>query len=245
MIKAITFDYWHTLYVTQKSTDKFRSRILFLQESINSHQAKAFSLEAVEAASKVAKVTWDRTWIEEHRTIAADEWVGVVLKALEASVPPAQRLAIAEAIENSIFDDPPLLVKEAKTVIPALAEHYKLAIISDSGLTPGRVLRQLLEKDDLARYFTHFTFSDETGYSKPHPRAFGLTLAALAVEPAQAVHIGDLLRTDIAGAKRAGMRAVQYIGVNRDQMDAVIKPDAVIESHTELADLLVKWNRFA
>ena len=243
MIKAITFDYWSTLYISQGPTDKHRGRLLFLQESINLHQTKVFSEEAVEAAVRVARRAWDRTWVEEHRTIGGDEWVGIVLKALNTSIPQTQRLAIAEAIEHSIFDHPPLLVEEAKSVIPSLAKQYALAIISDTGLTPGRVLRQMLEKDNMARYFTHFTFSDETGYSKPHRQAFHLTLSALNVRPQQAVHIGDLLRTDIAGAKQAGMRAVQYVGVNRDQTEIAFRPDAVIESHTELAGLLADWNK--
>jgi FMN phosphatase YigB (HAD superfamily) len=93
------------------------------------------------------------------------------------------------------------------------------------------------------------TFSDEVGYSKPHPNSFLRTLETLQANPASAVHVGDLLRTDILGAKAVGMRGVQYIGVNHDQWSTTaeflpqtpIEPDAVINHHTELPALLKKW----
>jgi putative hydrolase of the HAD superfamily len=154
---------------------------------------------------------------------------------------------IQAGMENSILNDVPTLVPEARQVLADLAGRYRLAIISDTGITPGRVLRQLLAGDNLTPYFTHLTFSDEVGRSKPHPSAFLTTLDALDATPAEAVHVGDLLRTDIAGAQAVGMRAVQYIGVSQDQANGLedgrkITPDAVIRSHEELEPLLKRWN---
>jgi FMN phosphatase YigB (HAD superfamily) len=59
--------------------------------------------------------------------------------------------------------------------------------------------------------------------------------------------VGDLLRTDIAGAQAVGMRGVQYIGVNHDQANGLengekITPDAIIRSHEELEPLLRLWD---
>ena len=107
-----------------------------------------------------------------------------------------------------------------------------------------------METNKITGYFTHFTFSDEVGRSKPHPDAFLTTLKALNAEPAEAVHVGDLLRTDVAGAQNVGMRGVQYIGLNHDewtrQVDAPaqgqVTPNAVISSHIELEALIQHWN---
>ena len=75
------------------------------------------------------------------------------------------------------------------------------------------------------------------------------TLEALRVEPPKAVHVGDLLRTDIAGAQAVGMSAIQYTGVTQDDWIAVsdesartVAPDAIIKNHTELKPLLRQWN---
>jgi putative hydrolase of the HAD superfamily len=149
-----------------------------------------------------------------------------------------------------MLEEPPEVVPDASAVLAELAADYRLAVISDTGLTPGRVLRQILEQDGLLPYFTHLTFSDELGRSKPHAEAFEATLAALNATPAEGVHVGDLLRTDIAGAQSVGMRGVQYVGVMRDEWSMSlahpspepVTPDAVIHAHTELPPLLARWN---
>jgi ribonucleotide monophosphatase NagD (HAD superfamily) len=64
--------------------------------------------------------------------------------------------------------------------------------------------------------------------------------------------VGDLLRTDIAGAQGVGMKAVQYTGITTDDWLAAteapaktVTPDAVISSHTQLGPLLHRWNGFS
>jgi FMN phosphatase YigB (HAD superfamily) len=244
-IKAITFDFWSTLY--QSKTVDYAKRLLQLKESIERGGRATFTPEQFEAAVKMARDTWSRTWTEEHRTMTADEWLAVMLRELSHTLELELLTEIRLTMENSILTDLPTLVPEAPRVLTDLSTRYRLGIISDTGITPGRVLRQLLEQDHLTGYFTHFTFSDEVGRSKPHPSAFLTTLEALGAAPAEAVHVGDLLRTDIAGAQQVGMRAVQYIGVSHDQANGLengrkIMPDAVIRSHEELEPLLRRWD---
>lgn len=243
-IKAITFDFWSTLY--KSKTVDYAKRLLKLRESVEQSSGGNFAPEQFEAAVKVARETWSRTWSVEHRTMTAAEWLAVVLRELNTSLHLDDLAEIQTGMENSILNDLPTVVPEVPTILAGLAKSYRLAIISDTGITPGRVLRQLLEQDNLTGYFTHLTFSDEVGRSKPHPAAFLTTLDALGAAPTEAVHIGDLLRTDIAGAQAVGMRAVQYIGLNHDQANglengAKITPDAVIRSHEELGPLLRQW----
>jgi putative hydrolase of the HAD superfamily len=187
--------------------------------------------------------------MEEMRTIDAGEWLDVLQHKLEVTVDPADLPGIQSNMEQAILEDRPTLVPEAKAVLVDLADRYKLAVISDTGITPGRILRRLLERDEIIGYFSHLTFSDEVGRSKPHPDAFLTTLEALVVEPSEAVHVGDLLRTDVAGAQAVGMRAVQYTGITQDDWIAVsdepakaVAPDAIIKDHTELKPLLQQWN---
>lgn len=244
-IKAITFDFWSTLY--QSQTVDYAKRLQYLREAIERGSGAPLIQEQFEAALKVARMTWSRTWAEEHRTMSANEWLAIMLRQLNLSLDAIHLAEIQTGMENSILDDLPTLAPQVEPVLADLSTRYHLAIISDTGLTPGRVLRQLLERDKVLRYFTHLTFSDEVGRSKPHPSAFLTTLDALGATPAEAIHVGDLLRTDIAGAQRVGMRAVQYIGISRDQADVLedgtrITPDAVIWSHTELEPLLRQWN---
>jgi putative hydrolase of the HAD superfamily len=246
-IKAITFDFWATLYQTK--TIDYTKRLARLKESVERYSGSTVEEKQVQAALKVARETWNRAWQEEYRTITANEWLGIMLGELGISLTSEHFSEIETSLENSVLNDVPTLVPEASVVLSDLSNDYKLAIISDTGLTPGRVLTQLLEKDNLTDYFTHLTFSDEVGRSKPHPRAFLTTLDALGVKPHEAVHVGDLLRTDIAGAQGVGMRAVQYVGVNHDKgattpavsPETEIIPDEVIKNLAELTLLLQRW----
>jgi HAD superfamily hydrolase (TIGR01549 family) len=110
-------------------------------------------------------------------------------------------------------------------------------LVCDTGFTPGRVVRELLDDNGLLPYLEVLCFSDEVGVPKPGAEIFDKALAELGVRPTEAVHIGDLKRTDIAGARDFGMRAVRFRGVHDDKSDA---PEArvVIDRHEELLDLL-------
>jgi FMN phosphatase YigB (HAD superfamily) len=110
-------------------------------------------------------------------------------------------------------------------------------VISDSGLSTGQTLRDVLQRDGLLRYFSCLTYSDEIGVSKPHARAFTTTLERLNVSAPQAVHLGDLTRTDIAGAKAIGMQAVRFAAVY-DDPDRSVAPDAVVASLAEFEQWL-------
>jgi FMN phosphatase YigB (HAD superfamily) len=246
-IKAITFDFWSTLY--KSNSVDYSKRLVSLKEALEQRSGTTFGLEQFEVAIEVARDTWNQAWIEEYRTITADEWLAIVLNSLNSSLRLEQLSELVDDMENSIFNDLPALVPEARAVLTDLSGQYRLAIISDTGITPGRVLRQILKDDGVIDYFCHLTFSDEVGYSKPHPKAFLTTLEALGVNPQEAVHVGDLLRTDIAGAQQAGMRAVQYIGISDDTpsmfpdtSDSTVTPDAIISNHLELKALLLRWN---
>jgi putative hydrolase of the HAD superfamily len=103
------------------------------------------------------------------------------------------------------------------------------------------MLRDWMASQRILSYFTHLTFSDELGVSKPHPDAFLTTLSRLEVLPEEAVHIGDLPRTDIAGAKGVGMRAIRFTGVS-DWGDGEVPADAKIASYGELVELLAEWS---
>ena len=81
----------------------------------------------------------------------------------------------------------------------------RIGIVCDVGLTPSLVLLEFLERHGVLRHFDHWSFSDEVGVFKPDAAIFRHALDGLGVDdPARALHIGDLRRTDIAGAQADG-----------------------------------------
>ncbi len=247
-IQAITFDFWQTLYKS-RAVD-YRERTRRLQADLEQAGGKRLTYDQVRTAVKKARNVWSHTWITEQRTLDAGEWLAIMIAELELLVDPVELQKLQAGMETSILEGPPILMEEVPAVLEKLTGQYRLAVISDTGLTPGRMLRHILEQDNIIQYFSHLTFSDELGHSKPHPQSFISALDALNAKPAEAVHIGDLLRTDIAGAQGVGMRGVQYVGAGQDDWsmsmgyspETAVMPDAIIHNHTELLPLLTRWN---
>jgi len=62
----------------------------------------------------------------------------------------------------------------------------------------------------LAPYVDALVTSEETGIQKPDPRIFEVALEQLGLEAHETAMVGDVWRTDIAGAQAAGLRPVWF-----------------------------------
>jgi putative hydrolase of the HAD superfamily len=126
----------------------------------------------------------------------------------------------------------------ARELLARLVEQgVHCALVCDTGLTPGRVVRQHLDRLGLLEYLAVQVFSDEVGAPKPDRRTFEAALRPLGVAPENALHVGDLRRTDVAGARGLGMTTVR-IRARHDDTSALPEADFVVESHAELFALL-------
>jgi HAD superfamily hydrolase (TIGR01549 family) len=238
MLKAITFDFWNTLYKAAPYAFALRRKFLF---EVFARNHIDVSVEQVDAAEEAARTAWNRIWRDERRTPSAAEWVCWMLDEMLIQLPLDDFNALADYFDRSLLDaDPgPALIDGAAETVQRLAQRYKLGVISDSGLSTGRTLRHFLKRDGLLDCFTCTTFSDEAGVSKPHRRIFQITLEQLGAQPQEAVHIGDLTHSDIAGAKAMGMQAVR-LTANYDDVNRSVEPDAVVQSYAEFEEWLEK-----
>jgi putative hydrolase of the HAD superfamily len=118
------------------------------------------------------------------------------------------------------------VIDGAHAILSALRTRgVRTALICDTGFTPGRVVRTLLRQHGLLQHLELCVFSEEVGAPKPHARAFESALAGLGVGARGAVHVGDLRRSDVAGARAAGMASVRFRG-HHDDADAGSGPNA-------------------
>ena len=67
--------------------------------------------------------------------------------------------------------------------------------------------------------------SGEVGARKPEPAIFEAALAALGVDAAAALFVGDRLVDDVAGAAAVGMTTVQALWFRVDDGPATVEPD--------------------
>ena len=241
MIRAITFDFWNTLFVGVNAGDLRRRKIKEVLGQAGLADIADITDPAIDRATAHAWREWDRVWIEDYRTFGAEEWVSLVLADLGISLNQPERDVLVRAMATSGMQANPPLVDGLVDLLPRLAQRFRLGVICDTGLSPGWMLRECMQTHGILRYFAHLTFSDWLGVSKPHPNAFLATLGRLDVAPNQALHVGDYPRTDIAGAKGVEMLAIRFTGVF-DWGNGAVPADGEIASYAQLESLLKSWD---
>ena len=233
MMRAITFDLWNTLLEDKDFTEhriNSLSRIL----GVEGFQIPERDLLS---AYKSASDHYRRMWEIDRRHLHVDRRVEHMLKQLEVELTDEVKLSIVEEFTEAFVVDPPAFKEDVREVLQSLGEHYVMGIISDTGVTPGSIIRDHLRMYGILRFFSSTVFSDEVGFCKPDPRVFEMALRELKVRPGEAVHVGDLLRTDVAGAKNVGMKAV-WLSNESDVRHVDCAPDYVIRRLSELLDVL-------
>jgi putative hydrolase of the HAD superfamily len=242
-IKAISFDFWNTLFTEEPGAFRLyqENRFRLLREAVCA--CGDFTDDQVERAISLEAEEHYRIWCNEHRTVQTAERLGRILTLLEASLPDGVMDEMVRAFEEGVLERPPVLIPGVREAIEQLSGSYRLGIISDVGYSPGRVLREVIRQNDLLDAFDSLIFSDEAGRSKPHVEVFERAARLLDAVPDQVVHIGDLERTDIVGAKLAGCRAIRFTGVTPLGSDETTLADMVTADFYELPRLIEELGR--
>lgn len=236
--RAVTLDCWQTLLVEVDPTPARATRRNALRAL-----AQDFGRTLSDrGAQEILDVGWQRhtrMW-QAHRAVGAHDIAGWCLERLglpgeEASHKKAQ-LAQAFA-EASLASDIQPLEGAGKTLDLLADAGIATALVCDTGFTPGPVLRRILERTGLLSGLGIQVFSDEVGVPKPEAAIFEAALEGLGVEARWAVHVGDLKRTDVAGARALGMRSIR-IRQTHDDTSNHPEADRVVASHAALQELL-------
>ena len=243
MIKAVTFDFWETL--VRDSPENLREQRALRIQALHRVLAGAGSgigeVEVAEAYDRSERVLVERFW-GRHRDPSIAEQVRLVLETVSPGVsramPPALfEEALAGYIEPVLHVPPELTPRAAEAVRELASRGVALGIISNTGRTPGVILRRVLERHDLLRHFTAVSYSDEVGYRKPDAEIFRRTLAELGVEAGEAAHVGDNPVADVQGAQGVGMRGVHYAAAGRP---GATHADLIVADLRDLAERLTR-----
>ncbi|MEV4481149.1 HAD family hydrolase [Micromonospora coxensis] len=184
---------------------------------------------AADATTPVTPEAVAAAWMREYTRVAE----GPPFRLLRDSAPASLARVMAEvgcpgdpaalhAAETARWGPPPLRPGTREFLADL---RLPVCVVSDA------------DRDDLAAVVAHhgLTFtavvtSEDVGAYKPDGAVFRRALAVLGLAADEVLHVGDSLRTDVAGAQAAGIRAVW---VNRHGRPAPV--DAPI-SH-EITDL--------
>lgn len=232
MLRAVTLDFWNTLFVDPRGREREHRRAAWLRRELEA-AGVARSDSAIADALAAGFDYFEKVWREEQRTPLASETTEATLAALGVRLPDDALTRTVEYFERLILDVPPEPVPGAVGTLPLLTARYRLAVICDTGYSPGTVLRELLARHGMLEPFSYLFFSNEHGMSKPDVRVFKHTLAQLGVRAGEAAHVGDMQRTDVAGAQAAGMAAVHFVGAS-DRDAARSTADLIVRHFDEL-----------
>jgi putative hydrolase of the HAD superfamily len=213
MLRAVTFDLWQTLILdTPEGLRQARANRVRGIHEVLSREGIVMELAAVDQAYDAVGAKLEEVW-SDRRDVGSRGQVRLLLECLglDGAVPAEGGLmeALDQAYCLPILSALPVPNAGALDVLRLLSSHgFALGLVCNTGRTPGKMLRLILERLGLARYLGALSFSDEVGLRKPHPEIFHRTLTALGVLPAEAAHVGDDPATDVAGARAVGMRAI-------------------------------------
>ncbi len=211
MIKLITLDLWDTLISDNKANERRRDllRTDFIIKTLNL---------PLDFKERILDYFTGLTQVFKHPS-RENEWALLpetqllhLFKSINVYPNSKQFEKILKFYTECAVNSPPSLTEEdVPETLKKLKLRYKLALISNTGKTPGKVLREILEKLSILSYFDMLIFSDEVKLRKPDPKIFLLACRVFNVLPEEAVHIGDSGRIDFHGAESAGVNPLLYV----------------------------------
>jgi putative hydrolase of the HAD superfamily len=187
-LRAVVFDLWGTL--VDASADQFRAL-----------------RRRVAARAGIDEERFEALWAEGY----LERETGPIMPALRA-------VGIAEdAVEEVLVWRREVI---AQALVPADGALEVLAEVRGRGLRTGLIsmctqeVSELWRATRLAPLIDEAVFSCDAGLAKPDPRIYRLACGRLGVSPREALFVGDGANGELAGAERAGLRAVLLDGTS-------------------------------
>ncbi len=243
-IEAVTFDLWDTVIVDDSDEPKraekgLLSKYLTRRELVWKFLERHGSIarELVDASYAATDAAFRKIWYDHNVTWKVDERLEIVLKGLGRTLPAEEMAELVRLHEEMELEVQPDLAPGIVEAIKELHGKYKLGVISDTIFSSGRVLRQLLQANELEHYFDVFIFSDEAGYSKPDSRVFLAAARGLGVDITQIAHVGDRDAKDIKGPQGLGAKGI-YTTVVKDRGSGKTRADAICRDYADLAEIV-------
>lgn len=230
-IKAVLFDLDDTLVDDELSTRTARQAVSLAIAALRPGVA---AIDLASTYEQLAGVFWSANddGLQDLDQISLRLWQEALALNGESSDELAQ-LASAQYIKARGANLFP--IDGATKILSQLSGVLPLAVITNG---PGDIQRDKLALAGFQPYFALFLSSQEFGAGKPDPRIFQHAVEKLGVLTDAAIHVGDSLSTDIAGANAAGVTSVwlNRKGLMRTPLDPV--PDYEISSLSQLPALL-------
>lgn len=209
MIKAVFFDWSNTLARYAPSREELQSQALaelgfsFSPQQLTPALARAdrFLFEETAASPVRLRSREEQEKVyTRYQQIVLSEIGAPIAKDPEAIIKMLERL---DELYNSQLRF--VLYDDVLPVLKSLKERkLTLGLVTNMDSDMKAVCREM----GLGGYLDVIVTSGEVGASKPKPKIFLAALEQANVKPSEALHVGDQLDIDVAGATAAGIKPV-------------------------------------
>ena len=136
------------------------------------------------------------------------------------------------------IEDWQLFSDTVETLTKLRDEGYVMGVISNT--KSDWAVRAILRHRELEGFFKTIVTSAAVKIRKPRYEIFTRALADLAVDPSDAVFIGDSIHADVSGAKNMGMYSILVL--RKPAELSLSRPDATVTSLSEIPGIIAQWN---
>ena len=168
----------------------------------------------------------------DGRDISAEARTILYLRHLDEGI--AARLdddgwrAMNRAILAAALDVRPQLIEGALATLERVREQgFATCLVSNAGVTPGFILRQVLDDHGALRWLDHTVFSDEVEASKPSPAIFEHALECVGARPDESIFVGDQPILDVLGPRNAGIWSLQVGDLSEPGIDPHVRVPSI------------------
>ncbi len=155
------------------------------------------------------------------------------LEQLDCSLPRQDIPPLLDVYFQHHFERMEPLGEVIQTLTLARRLSLKLGLFANI-LWGAEILRDRLRRLGISGVMDSVVCSTEIGWMKPYPGAFREILRRMDMRPAEAVMVGDDVIADVAGAQRAGLKAIwKRMDAGSDPPEG-IRPNQMIEDIRQL-----------
>ena len=204
MMKAVFFDFYHTLVCYQPAQEELEAQALgelgvevepedlrrpvvkadeFIYQEITRRPLSQRSREDI----MVLYSQYQRTLLGEAGIEASEKLVlGLLGKMQQVKM------------KLVLYDD----------VVPALTELKGKRLVLGLISNVEHDINATLDELGLSSWLDTVVTSRDAGFNKPHPEIFQEALRRAGVPPAEAIYVGDQYQADVVGSRSAGMKGM-------------------------------------
>ena len=242
-LRAVALDLWGTLIVDAPGGGRrrMRRREARLTEA---YERAGAGPGAAEAVPKAIRHAIDALVVAHQSNIdlSGDDRLNAVRSSMLEQCPDtvednALLAALVDAVCESASWEPPDIIEGVEEELENLKQRgLRLAVVSNTGLAPGRYVERALVGRGFDRWIDHWIWSDDVLSWKPGHAIFEAALQVLETSPEETAFVGDTPEADILGSRHAGFALSVLVG---DKSEEAIRPDIAIPSLKGLTNALV------